>query len=86
MLLYVFFQQIRDIMKYFIILSLFLTGCATTDYTINNQTETGKIVLSIVSLGLIAKALSHNGSNNCTTTIKSSTGQITGTTTKPGSC
>ena len=73
-------------MKYLVILSLFLTGCATTDYTVNGQTETSKIVLSIVGAGLIAKALSQNGSNNCTTTIKSSTGQITGYTTKPGSC
>ena len=69
-----------------LLLTIFVTGCASTEYTVNGQTEPSKVVLSIVGMGLIAKALSHNGSNSCTTTVKSSTGQITGYTTKPGSC
>jgi ABC-type Zn uptake system ZnuABC Zn-binding protein ZnuA len=76
-------------MKYIILLSVLLTGCATTnDYNINGQTEPLKILGTIVLVGVIAKGIAKPGSNVCATTIKNNIGQTVGTATtvKQGPC
>ena len=74
-----------------LLLSL-LTGCATTEYTVNGVppggNQTAKILGSVIAAGLIAKAVAKPGQNYCSSTIKNTMGQTVGTisTTKNGPC
>ena len=77
-------------MKYLIILSLLLTGCAST--SINGvppgDNQMLKVVGSIFILGALAKGLSNGNNNYCSLTIKNTSGQTVGTinTVKAGPC
>ena len=74
-----------------LLLSL-LTGCATTDYTVNGiepgNNQTIKVVGSILAAGLLAGAIAKPGQNYCSSTIKNNMGQTVGTisTTKSSPC
>ena len=62
---------------------LFLTGCATNQYTINGvgpgEHQTLKVIGGIVLMGVVAKSLANSNSNYCTNTIKNTMGQTIGT-------
>jgi hypothetical protein len=75
-----------------VLLVALLTGCATTDYTVNGiepgNNQGMKVVGSILVAGLIAGAIAKPGQNYCSSTIKNNMGQTVGTisTTKSSPC
>jgi uncharacterized protein YcfL len=75
-----------------VLLLLLLTGCATTEYTVNGvppgDNQTVRIVGSVIAAGLLAKAVAKPGQNYCSSTVKNTMGQTVGTisTTKSTPC
>ena len=72
-------------MKYILILSLLLTGCAT--YTVNGvepgENQTLKVIGGIVVAGIIAKSLAKSDAKNCTAYTRDNTGRTISTTQMP---
>jgi hypothetical protein len=70
------------ILRSVLLLSL-LTGCATSQYTVNGiepgNNQTIKVVGSILAVGLLAGAIAKPGQNYCSSTIKNNMGQTVGT-------